>query len=299
MSPLRRISNRALATMAGTTVERLQELAEDPAPHYQRRSHVGRKGKVRILTVPSDELKGIQRRLLRGLFDPLVPHDCSACTRGRGAVWMMKRHQRHPYLLSLDIQDFFPSVTRSRVSDGLTRLGLSSAEELSSLLTVNDELPQGAPTSVAVGDIALFPLDSRIEGLARSNGLVYSRYVDDLVVSGGGRVRSRFQKVIERFIAEEGWSLNDKGGVSGPRDRRTVLGSIVNAKPNVSRRYFSDVRSYLRLISRGAIRPSAQELESLTSRVSWIAHVNAESGPALRALLQQAVTAASREDTAA
>ncbi len=291
MSRLRRVTIPGLAQMTGTTESRLHMLASCPAAHYLRRTHCGKNGKKRVLTIPNRELKGVQRCLLRKLLDPLgAAHKAAACVRGKGAVWMMRRHQRHPFLLSLDIRNFFPSVTRSRVSAGLTRLGLQHAELLSSLLTVNNELPQGAPTSVALGDIVLFPLDRRIAGLAKAEGLVYSRYVDDLVISGGSRIR-RFQQVIARYADEERWKLNQKGGLFGPGDRHMVLGAVVNAKPNVSERYSDDVRFYLRHIERGRMRPTSEELNRLASRVAWISHVNPDREPQLEALLKKAIDA--------
>ena len=232
----------------------------------------------------------VQRGLLRSLLDArLTPHSASACVRGRGAVWMMRRHQRHPFLLSLDIRDFFPNVSRSRVASRLAHLGLGDAELMASLVTVDDELPQGAPTSVAIGDIALYPLDCRIAGLARAEGLVYSRYVDDLVVSGGRRVRDRFQEVIMRFATEERWELNDKGGLAGPGERHTVLQAVVNTKPNVSRSYYRELRSCLRLVERGRIQPTSGELNRLTSQVSWIIQVNPDREQELRALHERAI----------
>ena len=48
-------------------------------------------------------------------------------------------------------------------------------------------LPQGAPTSAALANLSAFALDLRLAGLARSFGVQYTRYSDDLTFSGDER----------------------------------------------------------------------------------------------------------------
>jgi hypothetical protein len=49
-------------------------------------------------------------------------------------------------------------------------------------------LPQGAPTSPALANLAAFVLDARLSGLARAADATYTRYADDLAFSGDARV---------------------------------------------------------------------------------------------------------------
>lgn len=193
-------------------------------------------------------------------------------------------------MLRLDISDFFPSVRERAVKEGVVRLG--AREQLSNafvrLVTLPEGLPQGAPTSVAVADIVLFPLDVRLAGMAQRHGLTYSRYVDDITVSGGTRL-GRFERLTRSIAADTGWELNEKGGLVGPDQRHGLLGAVVNAKPNVAREYVREVRSYLRLVAKGQATPDEEALRKLESRVNWIISVNPERERALGPLLSRAI----------
>ena len=169
---------------------------------------------------------------------------------------------------------------------------LGAREQLSStlvrLVTLPEGLPQGAPTSVAVADLVLFPLDVRLAVMAERHGLTYSRYIDDITISGGKRV-GRFERLTRRIVADAGWDLNEKGGLVGPDQRHGLLGAVVNAKPNVAREYVREVRSHLRLVTRGRERLDEDDLRTLESRVNWILSVNPDHERTLRPLLASAI----------
>ena len=193
-------------------------------------------------------------------------------------------------MLRLDISNFFPSVREDAVMEGLVRLGAHEqmANALVRLVALSEGLPQGAPTSVALADIVLFPLDARLAGMAAKHGFTYSRYVDDITLSGGTRL-GRFERLTGSIVTDLGWELNEKGGLVGPGERHGLLGAVVNAKPNVTREYFGEVRSYLRLVAKGQERPDEKDLRKLESKVEWILSVNPDRERVLRPLLVNAV----------
>lgn len=297
MSPRRGPLNRwdipRLAAALGLSVEDLEAIAADARREYEPREVEGRNGKKRLLSVPSARLKAVQRAILRGPLRVIAPHESSACTRGRGTLWAYQRHVGHSVMLSMDIADFFPSVKEMQVIEGFRRLGAGEklAALLTTLTTVTGGLPQGAPTSVAVGDIVLFPLDIRFSGLCRGHGLVYTRYVDDLTISGGRRVE-KHMATLRRIATELGWTLNEEKTVlAPPHQRHAMLGAVVNTRPNVTSEYFNEVRSYLRLVAKGRVMPAGAALRKLEARVQWICSVNPERAPALKPLLTEALEA--------
>lgn len=290
--PLRQLSVGDLARKCRLSERELDRILESRAREY--REIVLTNGKTRTLHEPSRRLKLAQKRTLRWLVRRIPPHPCSACVKERGIHWAYPRHAGHPSMLRLDISNFFPSVREGAVKDCLLRLGAREemANAMVRLVTLPERLPQGAPTSVAVADIVLFRLDVRLAGMAERRGFTYTRYVDDITVSGGKRL-ARFEDRTKRIVTELGWELNEeKGSLVGPRQRHSLLGAVVNAKPNVSREYFDDVRSCLRRVVDGQERPDERKLRKLESRVDWIISVNPDREQALRPLLADALSRA-------
>lgn len=138
-------------------------------------------------------------------------------------------HQRHPALMHRDIASFFPNVDHLRVVRTLQRLGFNDQDAalMADVCVVDNELPQGSPASVTLGNLVLIKLDTRIGSLCEENGLTYTRYVDDVAVSGGhGRLQT-FSSLIDEIIADEGWSCGAKGGIFAPGTYREYLGVSV------------------------------------------------------------------------
>ena len=289
--PLGQFSVRDLANTCRLDVRELDRLLRSRCREYHEVTlTTASSGKVRVLHVPSERLKLAQKRTLRWMVRQVAPHPCSACVKGRGTHWAYRRHARHPWMLRLDIANFFPSVREVDVKAGLVRLGARErlANTLVRLVTLPKGLPQGAPTSVAIGDVVLFPLDERLAGLAERHGFTFSRYVDDITLSGGSRLR-RFERLTRSIVADLGWKLNEKGGLVDSGQRHGLLGAIVNAKPNVTREYFGDLRSYLRLVAKGREQPDEKDFRKMESRVNWILSVNPDRAQALRPLLERAL----------
>jgi RNA-directed DNA polymerase len=213
-----------VARCLGLGIRDLQETAGDIESHYRSsRRLIG--AKERTLLIPSDHLKSIQRDILGSLLNEIPPHPASFCTVGRGILKAAQRHLGHRYLLHLDLKDFFPSVRPARVRRVFQKAGFDAeaAELLAALTTFRNHLPQGAPTSVAVGNMVLERLDKSLWGLCRRFGLTYTRYVDDIAISGGAQVQSA-ESEVRRIIADCHWELSQKGGLMGPDHRPKLLG---------------------------------------------------------------------------
>ena len=74
-------------------------------------------------------------------------------------------------------------------------------------------LPQGAPTSPALANLAALALDRRLHALATSLGATYTRYADDLAFSGDrsfARSAERFATRAAAIALEAGFHINHR-----------------------------------------------------------------------------------------
>lgn len=184
-------------------------------------------GKTRTITSPCDELKDIQQRMLTRLFYHIpVSNAAHGFVPGRSIVTNGLSHLGTQHLLNLDLKDAFPSVTKHRVELGL-QIGLGRVikkfglrcdravrDELiaimGELVTRNDQLPQGAPTSGYLLNIACQTLDRRLfEVLNKVGGeIVYTRYADDLTFSSREPLPEALLPAVKKAIRRNGFRWN-------------------------------------------------------------------------------------------
>jgi hypothetical protein len=156
-------------------------------------------------------------------------------------------------------------------------------------------LPQGAPTSPALANLAAFGLDRRLTGLARSMGLAYSRYADDLTFSGSGRLRlerRRVEALVAAIAAEEGFAVNgDKTALRTRGSRQIVCGIVVNQRPNVPRAEYDRLRALLHNAARDGAgaqnRDRMPDLEAhVRGRIAWVSALNPGRGEKLARMFE-------------
>lgn len=273
-----------IGLLLGSDLTVLKGILANRSRHYQLRGRVTGT-KTRILSVPNEQLKMMQSKLYTRVLRHISCHDAAYCCPGRGVLDAVQRHRGHKYLLHLDIKNFFPSVRPARVNDSLRHAGFSGpvAQLLTKLVTYRRQLPQGAPTSVAIGNMVLRRLDDSLSGLCRSIGLTYTRYVDDLAISGGSRL-AKVEDKIRSIVHDCKWELGPKGGLSGPNSRPKLLGVLMGAELNIDPEYISSIEAVLNAISSSDVEVDEKTLRQVEGSINWIASVNPNDGARMREL---------------
>ena len=243
----------------------LHDLANQGNFLYRQFSIPKRSGGTRTIHHPTPELKLVQRWVASYVGASCPVHDAAFAYRtGRNIKDHALAHTGAHYLLRIDLQDFFPSISISDVRAMLTTVeGLtdSDVEWCARIVCRNQRLTIGAPSSPAVSNAVCLRLDAALDGEARRVGARYTRYADDLYFSTTeGRILGQLERDARVLIR----SLNvpshlrvnhEKTTHSSRRGRMTVTGLVLKPGGGVSvgRKRKRSVRAQVH--SMGALDP--------------------------------------------
>lgn len=293
--------------------------------HYRYRWVKKRNGSARLIESPKQHLKMLQRRLLTQILDRIPPHPAAHGFRsGHSIKTFAEPHCGRQLVLKVDLKDFFPSVHQARVEAIFMTAGYP--EEVASLLAglctnatpmsiIREgftsgpnrglasarlhqvpHLPQGAPTSPALANLAAYRFDRRLAGLAQFVGATYTRYADDLVFSGGedfARVSNRFYIRVCAIALEEGFEINTRKTRFMRRAMsQRATGLVLNSYLNVPRDEFDRLKAILHnCATRGTADQNRDQVPDfqahLAGRIAHVGMVHPERGEKLRAIFDR------------
>lgn len=258
-------------------------------PVYERREiPKRRRGTTRVLHVPDDRTKTIQRAILRRLLARLRAHPAAmGFEHGRSIVHNALPHVGRPVIARLDLVDFFPSTRAERIDAYFRRIGwdAESAAYLTKWTTHKGGLPQGAPTSPRLSNLVNYYLDVQIARHMEVRKGTYTRYADDITLGfptwhpryGRGRIQW-----VRRLVKVHGYRLHGppKLRVMPRHGRQLVTGLVVNETvhlPRETRRLLRAVR-HRKATGREATMTDAQ-LAGWTALEAMIRNQRAAHGP--------------------
>lgn len=223
-----------------------------------------RNGTYREIMAPAKDLKYIQKWILVNILEkyPLT-ESCKGFRKQISIYHNAKVHENSEIVLKVDLLKFYDTITEKRVYGIFKAMGYveNLAYSLAKLCTAKhrpsywedfDEnsktilyqlveerpsiLPQGAPTSPMLANIAATNMDRRFEGLAKQMKFNYSRYADDLTfsISKEGKLPSLEQ--IGRIVNNEHFFINpDKVNYMKKGSKQYVTGLTTTNGVNVSK----------------------------------------------------------------
>lgn len=238
---------------------------------YTQYSIPKKSGGIRTIDAPSSALGGLQASLAKYLekcraeleSKKKLPSLSHAFLPKRSIITNADKHKRRRFVLNIDLENFFPSINSGRVYGFFSKnrdfiLPKKCAAAIAQIACVPHGLPQGSPCSPIISELVAHILDVRLAVLARSRGLTYSRYADDISfstnqkefptdiaqISSIGSSHWVLQPALTNVISRSGFRINSsKTRMQLRAGRQSVTGLTVNAKINIDAAYYRLTRA--------------------------------------------------------
>lgn len=275
------VSLRTLAVMTGFSPSFAGAMAKRPERYYRVFS-IPKGKKKRTIEAPNVALKCILRwfayHCARSIPVLGLLGDCVfGFVPGRSPFDAAARHCESDWVYSVDIQDFFRSTPSARLIPVLMRLGYSveASRLVASISSYKGHLPQGAPTSPVFANLVFAEVDEVLFGHAKSRGITYTRYADDLVFSGRGEMPPELPGDISAALLRfDCWRVATTKTYASSRPRRLkVHGFLVDGKvPRLTKGYRARMRTFAFVLHSGRAKNPLEEAK-LRGHVAYHAYI--------------------------
>lgn len=231
----------------------LDELLASKLPlHYKVYKIPKRSLGFRTIAQPTSQLKDIQRELVELLESKIQVHECAVAYRkGIGIRDNSLAHIQSNYLLKLDLENFFNSIT--------PKIFFKSIEKQNVIISEKDKfiieqiafwnrsrrkngrlvLSVGAPSSPLISNISLFFFDERVKKICQKLNVSYTRYADDMTFSTKEknvlpRVINNIKKTLKYFFGSKIIINDQKTTLSSKAHNRHVTGITLTNDNKIS-----------------------------------------------------------------
>ncbi len=221
-----------LANLLSLSAERLSLLLKVAEKLYERFPLQTKRRRPRWIEAPKPFLKLVQRRLLDRLLYEVPPHSAAHGFYPELSIVTNARvHVGSDWVISYDLEDFFPSTDEAKVRQVLRSHYALEGTTLDAILRLtcrNGSLPQGAPTSPHLANLAFCEGDELLRELAQKHDLSYTRYADDMTFSGK-ELPTALDHQVRQIARQVGYRLADqKTKRMGRHQCQKVTGLVVN-----------------------------------------------------------------------
>lgn len=302
---------RHFSALTDTPYGYLRRVASRTAGNYKRvlfKKKVPGRSRYREIHIPEEPLLMVQQWIANRILRNTKSHSASfAYHPNSQPVFAATQHCGCKWLLKVDIEDFFHSISERMVYSAFKELGYARllCFELARITTMVSPayqtehrtksnkwivipsykhakegfLPQGAPTSPMLSNLVMKRVDEQLASLAKSCRFKYTRYADDLAFSTDENITSesikQFKQLVNSILLRKGFKPNRrKTVIRGPGARRIVLGILVDSpNPRLAKEYKNMLRQHLYYLSSPVHGPSKHADERNISVSTLYHHV--------------------------
>lgn len=255
-------------------------------------------GGERLIAAPNDELKKLQRKIKDNFFGgfsfPDYVYGLGDNTLGEHA----KIHAGNKTLVKIDIRDFYPSISHSRIYDmwvNVFKMNPEAARLLTKLTTFKGRLQQGFPTSSHIAAVISTPLTQELESYCKKNNISFSQYVDDLNFSGENISYKEVFKVVIKLAHKFGFAVKrKKTKVYGNKLGKLITGvSVTHDRIRASKKTRQKAVDALKDFAKDTKNKHYQN--RVAGYSGFLNHLNRKDGRKYKDLLQKAKNNSSSE----
>lgn len=207
-------------------------MSKNPEHFYRVYKITKRSGGRRQIEAPRRFIKLIQRWIYLNILNTKqLPDNITGFVRGKNIFTNAEPHKTNKNLMVIDIKDFFPSVSSKVVFNIFKDFGFPTKVNrlLTGLCTYDSRLPQGAPTSPSLANLAFHSVDLKLIDLSKGWECSYTRYSDDIAFSGNTPFLSEDKKEVRSILKKAGFKINlRKSRIIGSGGRQILTGLVVN-----------------------------------------------------------------------
>ena len=171
------------------------------------------KPKKRKIEEPKDHLKKFHKKFNDLLQRIEVPEFVKAGIKGSCYVDNGRAHINGKHFFCSDIEKFFSNSRKQKVFQFLLydlQMEADIASLLTNILTFDNHLPTGAPSSQLLTYWAYKKTFNDIYKKAKSHGILMTLFVDDLTFSSERPIPQSFKDYVINRLNSEGLSINKK-----------------------------------------------------------------------------------------
>jgi len=244
-----------LAHRLGVEVKNLERVAEAPERWCEELElrDPAKPTKIRNVLNVVGPLRSLQTRMLRDILLPALPVSKfnHGGVRGRHIKTNIEPHLDSTFVFTTDISNFYPSISHNRVYRLFCETFQCSpdvARICTKLCTHDHHLALGLITSPILADQMMSRVDPRIGSACQKAGLVYTRYVDDLTISGPyDLAKSGIPDLVQRILEEHGYLVKaDKTQCGRLADDTPITKIRINrGHPDVRKDYLNELERQL------------------------------------------------------
>lgn len=226
-------TKRKLIALLGCSQQKLKGLSEDSNYHVFDLVKEGKK--PREIQAPNFELDMIQTRIASLLVRVATPEYLYSGVKGRSNISNAEVHIGNHPVLTMDIQNFYPSITKKSIFNFFSS-AMNAAPDVAGILaevcSYNNHIPTGSRISMPLSFWANHKIYSDLNALCISENINMSIFVDDLSFSGVN-VGKLFQLRVKNIIESGGLIVHPKKTNLYDKDKPKLITGVIVGKDGI------------------------------------------------------------------